>query len=262
MLHVTASLQLRMYGLLTVIPTAAIASPAQAQQVHYDTFTDMSGLVIGGTPMLMPDGSLRLATASTQNYGSITHQQPIALDAFSTMIRFRIQSPGGISDPTGDFGGDGFYLSFGTQPTFAAGVLTGAPLVIQFNTFWNPEVGETGGSNAITALNPTAGFFYNSGVPIETNFDNGDIWTAWIDATSNALEVRVANDGERPAVAQMTLPLSVTDLLASRMGFVSVAAYSGDAVGDHDLLEWTVVPAPGAAAVLAVCGVFVGWRRR
>lgn len=241
------------------------ARSALARGFDYNDFASTSGLVLGpdATTAASIDGQvLRLATGSEQNFGSVTHSTPQSLAAFSTEISFRTTGRGGAVDPAGGQGGDGYYFSFGASTDFnprgpdivpILGTLVGTPLVIQLDTFWNPEVGETAGSNAITVYGLTGGLSVLANIPITPDFDNGDRWWAWLDYASNTFELRVAPNPIRPAAAALTLPFDLTQALGTDTGHVGLSAFSGGAFGQHDLISWSMVPsAPTAVLGLAL----------
>jgi hypothetical protein len=96
------------------------------------------------------------------------------------------------------------------------------------------------------------------------NFDNGGLWTAWVDYNGTLLDVRVTNTGARPLLPTLSYAVNIPSLLSSSTAYVGFTAGTGFAFANHDILSWqysdtfqpegvpvpTAVPEPGTLMLL------------
>ena len=62
----------------------------------------------------------------------------------------------------------------------------------------------------------------------------------WVDYNGSVLEVRVSNTGVRPAAPTIALAIDIPATLGSDAAFVGFTAATGAAVGEHDIVSWTL----------------------
>lgn len=257
-----------------------LASSLSAQTVYFQGFSSTSGLVLNGdaTTTTTTDGTvLRLAAASTSNAGSVFTTTQFSTAGFSTAFQFRLTSPGGITDGV-QTGADGLTFVLQSEGASSLGA-TGAGLgydgihnsvAVEFDTYLNSansdpstnHVGiDTGGSMISLAT-----------ANVATRFDNGALWTAWIDYNGSTLEVRISDNGLRPTSALLAQSISISGTLDSGSAFIGFTGATGGAFENHDILNWNysavfvnggvaAVPEPSAAWLLGLGVVAVGGRR-
>src|SRR5262249_2121988 len=91
--------------------------------------------------------------------------------------------------------GAGGALGYATQGTGVDGI---APSVgVEFDTFFNPEYGDTDSNHV--GINVNGSVFSVAAQNVPGRFDDGRLWTAWIDYDGAVLRVWVSADGIRPA---------------------------------------------------------------
>ena len=75
------------------------------------------------------------------------------------------------------------------------------------------------------------------------SWDDGRVWTAWIDYTGSVLEVRFASNGLRPAFPQLSAPIDLSALLGTTEAYVGFTAATGDQLwANHDIVDWEYRP--------------------
>ncbi len=80
--------------------------------------------------------------------------------------------------------------------------------------------------------------------PVALNFDNGELWTAWVDYNGTTLEVRVASNGVRPAAPTLTYDIDIPDVVGAS-AWVGFTAATGGAYGNHDIVSWSFSTSDG-----------------
>ena len=119
---------------------------------------------------------------------------------------------------------------------------------VEFDTFPNGfEVDNHVGINVGSDIDPAvAADAIASEVsrPVPGAFDDGAVWTAWVDydAILKRLEVRIATDGVRPADSYLSYDV---DLLAEipLTAYVGFTAGTGAASAEHRILDWSFTEA-------------------
>lgn len=234
---------------------AMATASSGAATINYGDFSDVSLLSITGAAhqRTSTDGEvLRLTNATDFNSGYAWTVGAHGAATFSTQFQFRITNPGSgflslLDDP--EPGGDGIFFRVGN-----GGVDEPNSFEIWFDT-WGGRP-DSPSSNAIRVNQGGATISLVDASADGMRFDDGTLWTAWIDFAGGDLEVRASNTGSRPVDAL----LSTSDLMAStdpmHLGFYS---FTGGAWGNHDVVNWTyngAVPEP-STCLLAGCGVLL-----
>ena len=117
----------------------------------------------------------------------------------------------------------------------------GASAGVEFDTWNNGNDGSTindSDSNHL-GIDTNGSVFSLAQIPVAPNFDNGALWTAWIDYDGTNLEVRTNTTGVRPVGANLSLALNIPALLGGSTAFVGFSAGTGADFANHDILSWT-----------------------
>jgi RHS repeat-associated protein len=214
-------------------------------EIRFDDFsTGLQRLAVNGDAahIITQDGDvIRLAHASTFRGGSIFSETTLDARQFHSSFTFRITDPGGLGG-----GADGIVFVIQAVSSSLGGTgggigYAGIPrsVGVEFDTFDNG--GNEPGSNHVGIdLNGNVG--HESGSPfsvgVTPNFDNGEIWHAWVDYDGEILEVRVSPSFTRPEAATVSRPLDVPSIIQSDRAFAGFTAATGAGWGNHDILSW------------------------
>lgn len=229
----------------------AVASRATAVGVDFPDFSDTSALTLNGTamPVTTADGPVLRLTAATGNQsGSAFGSVPINAATFSTFFVFRITDPGGSTfDCNTTTGADG--LVFVVQNVSAsiggsgagigyAGI--GTSIGVEWDTWCNSANNDPDSNHVGIDLNGAVD--HGTGAPftlgVTPDFDDGNLWYAWVDYDGTTLEVRTNQTGIRPSLPDLTRDLDLPTILGSATGFVGFTSGTGAAWGNHDILSW------------------------
>jgi hypothetical protein len=233
-------------GLITLTASAVLGS-AYADVISYPDFSSVSGLTLNGNAS-QQGNSLQLTPANINQSGSAFSTTTVALNnlsSFSTRFQFQITSSGGIGDEDG-IGADGIVFAVQTVANNVGGAGGGIgylginPSVgIEFDTYNNGEV--DGGNHAGIDLNGSVNSL--TSVHEGTRFNDGNIWTAWVDYNGNTgdLEVRYNQSGVRPASANLSYNLNLAADLGTPNAYVGFTAGTGSGYGDQRILNWQFV---------------------
>ncbi len=235
-------------------PGAAMLLP----KLWYEGFASTDGLTLNGDAAVVStvDGDvLRLADAQTDVRGSAFTDVTTDVSMFSTHFQFRITDPGGIPDIDGDVGADG--ITFTIQPidplqlgNLGVGIGyegIGSSVAVEFDT-WNDDAAAF--PNAKDPDSNYLGIDINGSVeslvtvPITPDFDDGNLWYAWVDYNGTDLEVRVNQTGVRPAWPTLTTTIDIPGIVGADEAYVGFTAATGGAFGNHDIVDWHYDPEP------------------
>jgi hypothetical protein len=239
---------------LSVMPRAAtafvsaavsISAAAHAQcSFEFADFSQPKGVVISGgaVPVDVPEGTgIRLTTSSPTNSGALALADRAPVATFHASFSFRISDPGGVGDIAGQTGADGISLTLAPNAleypgsgTYGWWTLTDYRLMVHWDTFWNSGDISTN-SLRIIALGVT------SQVNVPGRFDDGELWTTWLDYDGAVLEVRVSHGSDRPESPTIQRPLDLVGLCGRGDAFASIGAVCDAAWDTHVInsLAWT-----------------------
>jgi hypothetical protein len=280
----------RLFASGVILMLLSVAENARGQALVFPNFVSTTGLTINSAAtQVTSDGTVMHIADNTRNdRGSFFSTTTRNVASFSTSFQFRLSNRGGTSDGTAS-GGDGFVFviqragntALSTSNGESLGYLgIGSSIGIEFDTFQNASRSDPS-SNHIGI--DTAGSVNSlATVNVATDFDNSNLWTAWIDYNGSTLEVRANETGIRPGSALLSYSLSnstLSSILGATNAFVGFTASTGGAWADHDIIKWTfsdtfvsggvtagqAIPEPATYAGLAgliALGIAAGIRRR
>src|SRR5262245_60045657 len=226
-----------------------VTSPAFAQ-VNFPDFSNTTGLTLNGSAAAVANGVdpgrvLRLARRIVFDGGSAFTSRRVCLATFSSFFEVRITNPGGLPDASGQSGADGLTLTVQSAGPTALGVLGGslgyggiAPSVAVELDTWDNGAIDAGTNHVGIDINGDVNSAAKIAVP--GRFDDGTLWSVWVDYNGTMLEVRVSNTGVRPAAPTLALTIDIPATLGSGAGFVGFTAATGAAFGNHDIVSWTL----------------------
>ena len=226
-------------------------SSAPTEIVVFSDFSDVSQLSLNGHASQyssVDDGSvIRLARNVSGNGGTVFSKRDIYAGNFSTYFRFRITSPGGASDCESQHGADG--LTFIVQSVDSsiggggggmgyAGIQNS--MAVEFDTFCNSTHGETSSNHVAININGSVSQTDPGVVAVDVtpDFDDGDLWHAWVDYSGSTVEVRVNKSGLRPDTPLLTRNIDLISILGQESGYIGFGAATGGAWGNHDIAYW------------------------
>lgn len=253
-----------------------VVAQATTQTLNYADFSSVAGLQINGNASQLGN-KLNLTPADYNQSGSAFSTNSIALPAdasFSSAFSFEILNRGGLGN-----GADGLVFAIQTNANNVGGAgggigYYGIPnsVGIEFDTYDN---GEPGGSNHVGIdLNGSVNSVTSVAEP--TDFDNGQVWYAWVDyngATKN-LAVRWSQNSTRPTDAGLSYTVDLPATLNSSNAFVGFTSGTGSGFGQHNILSWAFVneyqeggitpsvPEPGTYALMLGGVAVLAWARR
>jgi len=234
-------------GLLSVAATA-LMSAVHADVIGYPDFSSVAGLTLNGNAS-QQGATLQLTPAAFNQSGSAFSTTAIPLNnnfsSFSTVFQFRITDNGGIGDEDG-IGADGIVFAVQTVANNVGGAGGGIGYAginnsvgIEFDTYNN---GEVNGGNHV-GIDKNGSVTSDVSVHENTRFNDGNIWTAWVDYNGNtqSLEVRYNQSGIRPASADLSESIDLASILGNPNAYVGFTAGTGSGWGDQRILNWQFV---------------------
>lgn len=249
--NTTGNCVVSMTAAQSVIANFILGDPVTS--LIFNDFSSVAGLTLNNTATsAYTTGGfvLRLTPASDFNTGSAFSTNKIRATNFSTFFMFRITNSGGmIADCNTETGADG--LVFVIQNAGLSIVDTGPAdgigyaginwsVGVEFDTWCNfynndPDSNHLG-------ININGSVNHGIGSPntlnVSPNFDDGNIWFAWIDYDGSVLEVRVNQTGIRPLTAMLTHVLDISEILGDTHAYVGFTSATGAAWGNHDIIRW------------------------
>jgi hypothetical protein len=258
---------------LAAVFLLALATNAAAAQVQFNGFSDTTGLTLNGvtTTASTTDGVvLRLTPASGSKSGSAFSSATVNAATFSTFFKLRITDPGGsVFDCNTEAGADGivFVVQSVSSDIGGAGAGIGysgigSSVGVEFDTWCN--AGNNDPSSNHLGIDTEGSVNHGAGSPntanVTPNFDNGQIWYAWVDYNGTILEARVSQSSARPATPTLTRALDIPTILGQNSAYVGFTSGTGSDWGNHDILFWeyrdTFDPIQGDPASSECCAEY------
>ncbi len=239
--------------------------------VTYDGFADIVGLTLSGSAAVVATGDgqvLRLCPAVGNRAGSAFSSVPLNAAGFSTFFKFRITDPGGtLFDGNDKVGADGIVFVAQSVSASIGGIGVGIGYAgipnsvgVEFDTWHNSSENDPDSNHLGIDINGSVNHGPGSlnTQPMSPDFDDGNLWYAWVDYNGIQVEVRANQTGIRPLLPDLSRALDITSILGQTTAYVGFTSGTGADWGNHDIVYWTYrdyynpVPEPGSLAALAV----------
>lgn len=257
--------------------------PLQATVIYHPDFSDTSMLTLNGdttTPTTSDGTVLRLTPAAGNQSGSAFSSTTLNASDFSTYFTFRITDPGGtIFDCNQTAGADGIVFVAQSVSSSIGGAGAGIGYAgisnsvgVEFDTWCNGANNDPSSNHLGIDINGNVN--HGPGAPntldVLTDFDDGNIWHAWVDYDGTNIDVRANQTGIRPLLADLSMPLDLPTILGTNNAFVGFTSGTGADWGNHDILTWEYrdrfnpisVPLPATLWLFAAGFVGLMFRRR
>jgi len=235
---------------------ALLAGSASAQTiVSFNGFASHGGLTINSSATVTSttDGSvIRLVNTNTDLAGSFFTNSLVNASGFSTAFDFRITNPGGISDGL-QVGADGLTFALQTVAPSSVGRLgvdlgyggINHSVAVEFDTYANsgddPSLTNGGSNHVAVDLNGSVSSASNA-VGVTPQFDNGALWTAWVDYNGTVMEVRVSNTGVRPTNPTLSYTINIPSTIGGSSAYFGFTGGTGSAYSNEDIVDWAYSP--------------------
>lgn len=275
---------MRIHTKLSALPLLlAVAGGAEAVVVTFPDFSDTTGLTLNGSAATAVTGDgtvLRLTPAATGQSGSAFSTTTVNAADFSTFFQFRITDPGGIVfDCNSEPGADGLVFVAQSVSSSIGGGGGGIGYAgisdsvgVEFDTWCN--AGNNDPDSNHVGIDTNGSVNHGAGSPntigVSPNFDDGNLWSAWIDYDGTTLEVRANQTGVRPVDPLLSRVLDIPLLLGQNDAFIGFTSGTGADYGNHDIVAWQYrdefdpigqTPAPATLALMGLGLAGVGYRR-
>lgn len=269
---------------LTLAIACLGSSPQAAVVLDFNNFSDTTGLTLNGNAAQVGD-VLRVTPALDGQAGSFFSTNKVSLAAgasFSTYFQFRFTSPDLFFCDGFGCGADGLVFVVQTVANNVGGAGGGIGYAniansvgIEFDSWLNGELGDESSNHVGIDRNGSLSSLTQRTV-LEADFNNGDIWSAWVDynASTTLIEVRLTTGSARPADAFLSLNIDLASTLGSNEAFVGFTSGTGASHANHDVLSWQLadnyepidpgnrVPVPGSLPLLLLGLSALGWSAR
>lgn len=226
-----------------------VALNSHAVVMEFPDFSDSSSLVLNGNAQTLAtnDGYvLRLTEASGSQSGSAFSSVMVNASNFSTYFKFRITEPGGsIFDCNTEVGADGIVfvvqsvasdIGGGGQGIGYAGIATS--LGVEFDTWCNGANNDPGSNHVAVDFNGSVVHVDNPAIEIQPDFDDGNVWHAWVDYNGTILELRVGQSSVRPSDPTLSQQVDLPVLLGRDDAYIGFTSGTGADWGNHDIIAW------------------------
>ena len=222
--------------------TITVTPPGCAAPVTLANFGSVPLCLNGTTAQNV--NALRLVQAVPSQAGTAFTSTRLDITSFATSFTFQMTNGGG-SDGT-QVGADG--LTFTIQSAGATQVGGGgggigylgilSSVGVEFDT-WNNGAPTDADSNHLGIdVNGVLGASADT-VPVAQQFDNGSVWTAWINYNGITLDVYVSPTGVQPASPTLSRTINIPAAVGGSTAYVGFTAATGAAFENTEILSWS-----------------------
>ena len=201
-----------------------------ATDIYYSDFFDLSAFTLGVRAAelnAVPDGTLHLISGIWQRNGYAILTNPVHLsDSFSTHFCFRIYN---------NIAGGADWLVFNIQTDDE--LTSGNAVTVEFDIFNNGSRDNYSGNHI--GLNINHDFSSSIVQTVSPDFNNEEIWHAWIDYDGNLINVYASTSSEKPDTPYISQELDVLSILGTSDVYLGFHAASGAYGADFDVLNWS-----------------------
>jgi hypothetical protein len=247
-------------AVLFLVTTQTFSVPTTT--ISYPDFSDTTGLTLSyrAAELTGSDDRLHLQDGWFQR-GVALLTDPIALDAtFSTYFQFQIFNTVERFGP----GSGADWLWFNIQTEDGIYDEAGNSIGVEFD-IWNNGARDDYSDNHI-GVNVNYDFESVVTQHVSPNFNNEQVWHAWIDYDGSNLEIFASNSSIRPETPYISYGVDISSILGTSDVYIGFHAASGQEGADFDVLSWTFrtqpIPAPGAMLLAGIGVGGVAWLRR
>ncbi|MCC7351471.1 MAG: hypothetical protein IT446_12965 [Phycisphaerales bacterium] len=224
------------------------------QEVLFPNFSDTTGLQLNGSAAVVntSDGAvLRVVPATYSQAGSFFSTNKLQATAFSTFFSFRMTNPGGtlFDGPDNTVpGADG--LVFVVQPNSSGAGSVGQGIGyqgiansvgVEFDTWQNVYNNDPSSNHVGIDLDGVVD--HGAGSPftldVSPDFDNGNIWYAWVDYDGSVISLRASESNQRPADPLVSRTVDLKTVLEGDVAYVGFTSGTGSDFENVDVLNWT-----------------------
>ena len=240
-------------GLLFSLAMLFLAFPSAVLgvTVNFSDFTDTSTLSINGdatTPTTDDGVVLRVTPAQSSKAGSVFSTTPLNASDFSTFFKFRITEPGGtVFDCNTEAGADGLVFVVQAVSSDIGGQGQGigydgidTSVGVEFDTWCNAANHDPSSNHLGIVTNGEVNHGTGSPLTVDVSpdFDDGNVWYAWIDYDGTTLEVRAGQSATRPSSPLLSTDIDIPAILGQTTGYVGFTSGTGLDWGNHDVILW------------------------
>lgn len=245
------------------VVSIGISEVTFAELISYPDFSDTTGLTLSyrAAELTGSDNILHLQDGRYQR-GVALLTDPITLDqTFNTYFQFQIFNTverfgtGSAAD----------WLFFTIQTEDGIYGEAGNAVIVEFDV-WNNGARDNYSGNHIGVNDGYSSVTTKVIQHVTPDFNNEQVWNAWIDYDGSNIEVFASNSSIRPDTPYISYGIDIPSILGTSDVYLGFHAASGQEGGDFDVLSWTFdtqpVPLPSAVILGSLGLVFAGWKLR
>lgn len=212
-----------------------------------------------------PERSVQLTPSKPDSSGGVFRSSPLEIIAFRSEFRFSIADARDSADQCDGKrpGGDGFaFVLLGSEPKQLGSGGSGLgyqgltdTVAIEFDTACTRDNGDPATPHIAINVDGSVNHLGASAVPpvviaderSATSFDDGAVWSVWIDYREGVMEVRMARDGKRPERPNLQAKVPAK-LIEGRKLWPGFTGANGKGAAKQTIVgwksEWVMVPRP------------------
>lgn len=243
--------------LASLVSFAVTNQTFSEQIINYPDFSDTTGLTLSyrAAELTGSDNRLHIQDGRFQMGVAITTTPMVLKEMFSTHFQFQIFNTVERFGP----GSGADWLLFTLQTEDGIYGESGNSIGVEFD-IWNNGARDNYSGNHIGV---NINYNLESAVTqhVSPDFNNEQVWNAWIDYDGSNLEIFASNSSTRPELPYISYSSDIISILGTSNVYLGFVAASGQEGADFDVLSWTFethpIPAPGALELACIGFGFV-----